>query len=193
MNEFREAFAFVAPGFPPVCGGPDDLCREARHLSLSHPGCVYGTRFGLAASEPSESSLSAFCLLICLLVSSFQFSPLAPACGKMRFGLAASEPSESSLSAFCLLICLLVSSFQFSPLAPACGKTRFGLAGSETILLFASVAAAFPSGRLCLCSAGLSPGLWGSRRFVSGSPASSTFRFLPSTFCFLPSDLPSSF
>ena len=78
INEFREAFAFVAPGFPPVCGGPDDLCREARHLSFSHPGCVYGTRFGLAASEPSESSLSALCLLICLLVSSFQFSPLAP-------------------------------------------------------------------------------------------------------------------
>jgi len=26
--------AHVAPGFPPVYGGPDDLCREARHLSL---------------------------------------------------------------------------------------------------------------------------------------------------------------
>ncbi len=26
------------------------------------------------------------------------------------------------------------------------------------------------------CSAGLSPGVWGSRRFVSGSPASSLFR-----------------
>src|SRR5207253_5067368 len=27
-------FARVALGFPPVYGGPDDLCRAARHLSL---------------------------------------------------------------------------------------------------------------------------------------------------------------
>src|SRR5882672_4378314 len=64
-------------------------------------------------------------------------------------------------------------------------------------------------GGLCLCSAGLSPGLWGSRRFMSGSPASFAFasrmrlrdafwsrgkralRIFP--FCFLPFDLPSSF
>src|SRR5213080_1306216 len=26
---------YVAPGFLPVCGSPDDLCREARHLSFS--------------------------------------------------------------------------------------------------------------------------------------------------------------
>src|SRR5882672_12475699 len=30
-------FAFVAPGFPPFCGGPDDFCREARHLSSPVP------------------------------------------------------------------------------------------------------------------------------------------------------------
>src|SRR5260370_10036431 len=24
----------VAPGFPPNCGGPGDVCREARHLSF---------------------------------------------------------------------------------------------------------------------------------------------------------------
>ncbi len=29
----REA-ALVALGFPPNCGGPDDVCREAQHLSL---------------------------------------------------------------------------------------------------------------------------------------------------------------
>src|SRR5438132_1345890 len=30
-----EPDVYVAPGFLPFCGSPDDLCREARHLSSS--------------------------------------------------------------------------------------------------------------------------------------------------------------
>src|SRR5260370_475945 len=31
---FISSTALVALGFPPNCGGPDDVCREAQHLSL---------------------------------------------------------------------------------------------------------------------------------------------------------------
>ncbi len=30
----RHPLYLVVPGFPPVCGGPDDLCRAARHLNV---------------------------------------------------------------------------------------------------------------------------------------------------------------
>src|SRR5207245_2701862 len=40
----------VAPGFPPVCGGPDGVCREARHLSFAVRCPSEAGSFGLSAS-----------------------------------------------------------------------------------------------------------------------------------------------
>ncbi len=59
---------FVAPGFPPIRGGPGDLCREARHLGF----CLYSPGilpvFSILPLRSPEvvgcdSSSSSFCLL----------------------------------------------------------------------------------------------------------------------------------
>src|SRR2546430_11417811 len=44
---------YVAPGFLPFCGSPDDLCREARHLSFSWHSHSVPSRTAILGCPPS--------------------------------------------------------------------------------------------------------------------------------------------